>query len=78
MVALQLGERQLNGAMEVVDLLALDASLLFEALARFLQALADQALRGHNLNQITITLHALNRCGSAHVQLQSSTDFVKC
>jgi hypothetical protein len=57
--------------MEVMDLAALDASLLFEALALCFQPLADLLLGGKNVEQSTVALAVLNRGDSAHLRLQS-------
>ncbi len=63
------------GLVEVVDFLALDAGLLFEAFALRFQALPDQHLRGHNAHQFTVGLRVLNRVyGSAH-RVSSNREF---
>ena len=46
MVALQFREGQLDRLVEVADFAALDSRLFLQALALFLQALANQRFRG--------------------------------
>jgi hypothetical protein len=66
-IALQLGEGELDRAVEVVNFLLGDAGFLFEPLALGLKALPEQILGRQDVKQFAVVLRGLDWCDSAHL-----------
>jgi hypothetical protein len=67
-IALQLGEGELDRAVEVVNFLLDDAGFLFEPLALGLKALPEQILGRQDVKQFAVVLRGLDWCDSAHLR----------